>query len=307
VEKDRLIAAALLLLCRRVGRALFRSPVLYKPINVLKIPVWLWIKAGFGPEVIANPGFYASDVDTDLIAGKMIDYMADNSLSFFVTDVQANSSHHKNALVFPYVDEGMVDVSGMNSVQDYIQEHRNLKKKIRSFRNKGGNLETVRGSVKEKERQTLINCCNATMRKSFVSTPFQDAFPDVIDETLRCDSSAFIHMISRMNGEITGYHSFIMAGSSLRMMHGAFNRDMGSTYHAYENLILASLEFAIDQKLNRVYFGPIMNETKRRMMQISEPCATYFYSKNPVFRRILALIYSNSNFQNRKLMAFASK
>ena len=306
-KANELIGAALLLKCNRVGRSLFRSPLLNNPVNWLKIPVLIWLKVGFGPEVIANPGFFKNAIDADRTAREMIKYLQHNSIAIFVTDLQSNASHHVNATVFPYVDEGSVEVAGMKSVQEYIDEHRNLKKKIRSFKNKGGTIEIVRGRPEKKDQQVLIGCCDATMRKSFVHTPFQDAFLDVIDETLHCDSTAFIHIVAKMDGEIFGYHSFVETGSSLRMMHGAFNRDMKSTFHAYENLILASLDFAIGQQLIKVYFGPVMNETKRRMMQISEPCATYFYSNNPVIRRIFALMYSKSQLQNQKLMAFSSK
>jgi hypothetical protein len=306
-KDEQLVAAVLLIKCRHVGKSLFRSPLLYKPVDWLKIPVWLWLKVGFGPEVIANPGFFTSNSDKDLIAEKIIRYLGSRSVAFFITDLRRNDSHHGNATIFSYVDEGSVDVSEMSSIQDYIDKHKNLKKKIRSFKNKEGTIEILRGKPEKMDRSILLNCCESTMRKSFVHTPFQDAFLGVIEETLHCDSSSFIHMIAKMNGEITGYHSFLQTGSTLRMMHGAFNRDMKSTYHAYENLILASIDFAINQQLKKVYFGPIMNETKRRMMQTSDPCATYFHSKNPVMRNIFAMMYSKSQLQNKKLMAFATK
>ncbi len=306
-QDDRLIAAALLLECRHVGRSLFKSSWLYNPVNWLGTSVIIWLRAGFGPEVIANPGFYAQDVNSDLIAGEMISYLHSKSVAFFITDYRVNAFLHERAKVFPYVDEGTVDVSGMETVQDYIAEHSNLKRKIRSFKNKGGTIEVFRGMLVDKDQKAIVKCCDSTMRKSFVYTPFQDIFLDVIQETLHCDSSSFVHIITKMDGEITGYHSYMETGSTLRMLHGAFNRNLKTTHHAYENLLIATVDHAIEQKLKKVYFGPIMNETKRRMMRESEPCSTYFYSCNPVIRFIFALMYSRSQLQNKKLMAFASK
>jgi len=304
---ERLIAAALLIECRHTGRSLFKSSLLYNPVNWLGIPVYIWLRAGFGPEVIANPGFYSNDVDPDLIAGEIINYLHNKSVAFFITDYQANAHLHKGANVFPYVDEGTVDVSGMETVQDYIAEHSNLKRKIRTFTNKGGTIEILKGKLEDNYQQAVVNCAESTMRKSFVYTPFQDIFINVIKETLHGDSSSFIHIFTKMDGEITGYHSYVVTGSTLRMMHGAFYRDLKSTYHAYENIFIATVGHAIEQRLKKVYFGPIMNETKRRMMRESEPCSTYFYSRNPVFRFIFSLMYSRSQLQNKKLLAFASK
>jgi len=305
-EKDQLVAAAILLECRRGGQSLFRSPFLYKPTNWMGTPVLIWLRAGFGPEVAANPGFFAADVDPQEIAAQLVDYLSRTSLALFITDLRKNAAYHTKARAFPYVDEGMIDVSGMKEVQEYIDEHRNIKRKIKSFTNKGGTIETHRSKIDEPTQQSLVKCCAATMNKSFVHTPFQDAFLDVIQHTLNCDSSSFVHLIAKMKGEIIGYHSFVETGPTLRMMHGAFNREMKTTYHAYDNLIIKATGHAIKQGLKKVYFGPIMNETKRRMMRESEPCFTYFYSRNPFIRMVFSFMYSYSNLQTKKLLAFSS-
>ena len=101
-------------------------------------------------------------------------------------------------------------------------------------------------------------------------------------------------------------YSFVEAGSTLRMMHGAFNREMKTTYHSYENLIIAAVDHAIKQNFNKVFFGPIMNETKRRMMREVEPCCVFFYSKNPFIRFFFPFIYSHSNLQTKELLAYSS-
>ena len=287
-EKNRLVSAAILLECRRYGPSLFRSPFLYKPLELCGPPVLIWLRVGFGPEVAANPGFFAPDIDPHETTSQLIDYLSRNCLALFIIDMHKNTSFHKQANVFPYVDEGMVDISDMKVVQDYIDEHRNIKRKIKSFTNKGGTIEIHRGKLNIYTQQSLVKCCNTTMKMSFVYTPFQDAFIDVIKHTLSKNSTSFVHLIAKMNESILGYHSFVEAGSTLRMMHGAFNREMKTTYHSYENLIIAAVDHAIKQNFNKVFFGPIMNETKRRMMREVEPCCAFFLQQKSVYTLFLS-------------------
>jgi hypothetical protein len=53
------------------------------------------------------------------------------------------------------------------------------------------------------------------------------------------------------------------------MIHGAFDRSLETTQHSYENIMTAAADYAIQHGLEIVHFGPIMNETKRRLMKIA--------------------------------------
>ena len=58
--------------------------------------------------------------------------------------------------------------------------------------------------------------------------------------------------------------------------------------------------------MESIHYGPVVNETKRRMMTAMEPAALYFYSNNPIIRAVIPGIFPYTRIQSRELLAFGS-
>lgn len=55
-EDSKLCGAAIVARCRKYGRAMFKNKLMAGILNFIGIPVYLWMKFGFGVEFICNQG-----------------------------------------------------------------------------------------------------------------------------------------------------------------------------------------------------------------------------------------------------------
>lgn len=304
-HNGELAGAAFFFICHAGGRTLFRNPLLAAAVNLTRMPSYIWFRQGICADLMANPGFFADGYDGHSILSGMINHLRKKALSLFITDLTGNEAYYLGAKRFPYVKEGAVSVKGKRDVSEYVEEHGKLKRKLKTFSKKGGTIEVLKGALDQKTRTDLLRCVRSTIKSSFVHTPFQDHFPTMIEESCCIPSERLLSVIARLDGNFVGYHTFVRTGRGMRMLHGAFDRGRDSLYHAYENIIVRSAEHAIREGLEAVYFGPIMNETKRRMMNMTEKTEIFFSSNNPLVRSVLPVLYSRSSMQSAKLLAFS--
>jgi hypothetical protein len=67
---------------------------------------------------------------------------------------------------------------------------------------------------------------------------------------------------------------------------GGFHRAYSRKNFVYERVIVASLDYAIQNRINRVNYSVIDNYTKLRLVTSLEPCGLYFYSRSPLNRLV---------------------
>ncbi len=304
-QNGRLAGAAFFFICRAGGRTLFRNPLLAAAVNLTRMPSYIWFRQGICADLGANPGFFADGSDGPSVLSGMIIHLRRKALSLFITDLADNETCHPGAKRFPYVREGAVNVKGKHDISEFVGEHGKLKRKLRTFSKKGGTVEVLKGALDRETRKDLLRCVRSTMESSYFYAPYQDHFPVMIDRSCSIPSERLLSVIARLDGAFAGYHTFLRTGKGMRMLHGAFDRSRDSLYHAYENIITRSAEHAIREGLEAVYFGPILNETKRRMMNMADKTAIFFTSSNPLVRSFLPALYSRSSMQSAKLLEFS--
>ena len=304
-DGDRLVAAAFMARCGAWSGAVFGNRMLQQGLDLVGIPAYIWIRVGFCAEVLANPGFVADGYDEDKVVGAMIAYLRRHAYGTIIVDHAENERMHSTPMKYPYVRDGVIPLAGMRTAQDYVDQHRNIKRKVKAFTNKGGTIEVVRGALPETLFENLGRCMKATVARSVIHAPFQDSFVDVTARTCQCPSENLVHFIAWMNGDMLGYHTFVQTGRGLRMLHGAFDRERPTTHHSYENIIIDTVRFAIEHGLEAVYFGPVMNETKRRMMAQFGQSTLHFYSNTWIIRALFPLIFPHSRMQSKRLLAYS--
>lgn len=301
---DRLAGMAFVVRCRAYGQAVFDSPVFRVPIDLAGLSSYIWIRAGVCAEGVANPGFVVRGFDECRVIQSMIEHLRATSCGVVVVDSPACAPVHQRAQDYPYVADGTLDLSQYADAGEYIASHANLKHKMKEFARKGGTVEVLTGSVPESLRGRFLACMQSTVDRSLVYSPFQGLFPGIVAQTSAIELPAMVHVVARLHGTIAGYHSFVESGEGLRMIHGAFDRTMSSTHHAYENLIVEAAGYAYGRGLRRIHFGPIMNETKRRMMNGAAACRIYFHSRFGLVRLLFPPIFRRTKMQAPSLLAF---
>ena len=170
-DGERLVGAAFIARCRAWSGAVFGNRMLRQGLDLFGIPAYLWIRVGFCAEVLANPGFVADGYDDNEVIGAMIAYLRKHSYGAIIVDDARNEGLHSTPMKYPYVRDGVIPVAGMRTVQDYVDRHRNIKRKIKAFTNKGGTIEVVRGALPETLFDTLGRCMTATVARSVYPCP----------------------------------------------------------------------------------------------------------------------------------------
>jgi len=292
--------------CKKYGKALFNNRLLAKLLDVMAMPCYVWIRSGLCAEVLANPGFFITIANDDLSVSKVIDHMQRQVPFLVVVEREYNSELHSKSVCFPYVNEGMISIENMNSVEDYIKEHKSLRHKINEFEKNGGRLEIIHGPIGEENIEAVTRCQETIAKRSVIYTPFQEIYIDCVKETCRLDSDSIVHIIARSEEKFLGYHTFIQSGDGLYLMHGAFDRNLKTTHKAYENIMIKSVDYALKRNITKIQMGPILNETKNRMMNKKVSNKYYFYSKNFILRKVFVTLFSKSKQQSAELTRFGS-
>ncbi len=272
---DELVGVAYILECRRVGQCFFDGPVA-SMMDLAALPLFVWTRNGAMIDGNANPGFVAAGVDRDDFFAQSIAYLTRRYPYGSVLDYPEAFSG-PGYVATPLFDSGIIHLEGVASVEDYSADSKNLRRKVNKFRNKGGAVEVIRGALPDDLRAEALRCLASL--KPLVRAPFQDNYANMAMQACSLASDRVVHFIARLNGDVVGYHSFAVAGRSLHCLSGAFDRTRTSTYHAYENVILESIRFGLDHGLTTIYYGPITNPTKAKLMNAYSRCEVRNYSR----------------------------
>ena len=100
-----------------------------------------------------------------------------------------------------------------------------------------------------------------------------------------------IFLINEFLDQILEFHTFQISGSHLGRVLGGFNWKYSNKIFAYERIIVASLEYAIQKNIKQVHYSMVDNYTKLRLLYCLEPCGLNFYFNNPVNRVLFKRTY----------------
>jgi hypothetical protein len=306
VKKNNELSACLFLIeCRDYGATLSRLRVVKNLARRLAIPVYIWMKAGIGAEIFANPIFINKNIGSEQDHCEILRLLRKRFLLLFIHDLASNLSLHPESEVMPYTDESIIDTSGYKTIDDYLAEHHNLKKKLKDYHKIGGRIEVLEGMLDDHIVKKIKECVISTGEKSVFKLPYQNDYPDMCTGSAIIDNRKIIHFICRSDDEFYGYHSFIGFKNQIRCLNGAFNRNLITTHHAYENMIYSVVEYAIENKIQTIYFGPTLNETKKRMMNKFVPTKLFVSSRVPLFLKLFIPVLKRSRLNSGELLEFS--
>mgnify|MGYP001311028604 CR=1 FL=1 len=306
VKKDNeLFACMLLIECKDYGPTLSRLQIVKYVVRRLAIPVYIWMKAGVGAEICANPMFFNKNVGGENDPGEILNMLRKRFLLLFIHDLASNESLHPTSVVMPYTDESIIDTRGYTTIDDYLAEHHNLKKKLKDYQKIGGRIEVLEGIPDDQIVKKIKECVISTGEKSVFKLPYQCDYPDMCVGSATIDNRNIIHFLCLSDEEFYGYHSFIVFKNQIRCLNGAFNRNLVTTHHAYENMIYSVVAYAIERKIQIVYFGPTLNETKKRMMNRFLPTRLYVSSRVPFLLKLFMPVLKRSRLNASELLEFS--
>jgi hypothetical protein len=229
-----------------------------------------------------------------MVMKSILTYLKEEKKADMVTivDTSIHDNHYQKAGfdIYPSSSEAYFDAAKYTDISEYLNEHRSLKKNLK--RKKGIiTTEILQGPVSKDNQRQIKECLYCSIKESRVNTPSQQFFEDNIFETDVYNSDKYIHIFIRTDNRIIGFHTFQVSGSNMGGVLGGFNRDYSRKSFAYERVIVASLDYAIKNKIKNVQYSLADNYTKLRLVDSLEPCGLYFYSRNPVNRSVFKYTY----------------
>ena len=295
----KLVGVALVLHCRQGMKAFFAEP-LASVVDPVGIPQFVWNRSAVMIDQYSNPGFVVAGFDRNLFVEKALGYLQRRYL-FGVLLCDSSSPPAGTFVRSHLMDYGIIGLDSATVLEEYFTRHKNLKRKLSKFRNKGGSVQTFRGALPQSLLEPIVHCLRQAEVHSMGKTPFQDNYVNMSLQSFLSDSQNMVHFVAYLNNEVVGYHSFVLSGQQLCCLSGGFDRTQTTTFHAYENLIVESITFALEQKLSVINYGSIINDTKAKMMQGYVPTEVRFYSPFAPVRWLFPTIINHS-FWSPKLL-----
>jgi hypothetical protein len=244
---------------------------------------------------ITRPFFYRTPETEEMVMQAILSHLKREREADMIVliDTSVNDHHYQRAGFsrYPASSESWIDATKYSDISEYLDEHRNLKKNLK--RRRGTAItEIQQGPISNIDKDQIKDCLECSIGASRVNTPSQSFFEDNIFESEVFNSNKYLHILIRIDDRIAGFHTFQVSGSNMGGVLGGFDRDYSQKHFVYERVIVASLDYAIENGIDRVNYSLIDNHTKLRLVNTLEPCGLYFYSRNPVNRKVFDLSFT---------------
>lgn len=305
VYKDsNLYGVSVIIKCNNYGKSLFNNRLLSGIINLIDIPFFLWIKFGCCMDMMSNPGFVKDPRDSDEVFSAMANYLKENSILTIINDYTENSILYQSASILPALPHALIDTSNMTTVQDYTKNHKNIERKMRIFKNKGGEYIRVDHQLSKEQTSSLKKCFLSTTEKSVFYLPYQDLYLNAALKTSNTHLENVYYFIATLNGDFLGYQAAIKTGNYLNALHGAFDRHRKTTYHAYDILFVKMVEFAVENRFKIIDFGAVLNFTKQKMVNKTIDMSYFLFSKYSIIQWLFSILLKITKVQGSEQMKF---
>ncbi len=163
-----------------------------------------------------------------------------------------------------------------------LKEHAHLSRQLNRFRNHGGAVRVIEGMVEETLARSFVACCLDSYRKNtHPGMPIDvECYSEHVLKFLT-STSGLVHIYASLSGQVVGVQSFIRHARHLELTEGGF---LSQTMHAYENIIVESVRWALAQGLERVSYGLILNPNKERLTDADtrKPVYLIMFSREPL-------------------------
>lgn len=295
--EGELRGAAVVFLCRDAGPS-FGMPGLARSAVRRSPPIWYWERTSLGTDGHASPGLLVQGVERGEFRDQALRWLRRHQLLGVVveprTERPPHSSRSTRGLGVSTVSLVSLQGSGRATL---LQQHRNLARKVRRFRSRGGTLRLIRGALPDDLREVLLTAYDLPRP---LNPPFVELYPQMVRAHSALDSPAAWHVVAELDGVPVGYHSWWHSGHTLSLLSGAFSRRPGGTVHAYENVLLESMTLARDVGCRTVHLGPTVNGVKRALFD-SDATELRFVSALPPLRWGVGLVLPHSALAPAKI------
>ena len=291
---ERLVGLAHIMECRRTNRCFFPG-MIGRTLDVVPTPIYYWTRGDAAVDLLGSPGFVSEGEDSHEFYCGAVRFLNRRYLLGAVMDERGSESADQ-CYETPFMDWGRYTVKP-GGVEMLLDSHKHLRRKENRFRNKGGRLQIVTGRLSAADRDAVLHCVHQSAQLGLARTPFQENYGNMVQWATESSSSSIVHILARIDDVVVGYHTFLQTGDRMQCLSGGFDRTRHSTYHAYENILLAAMRHAEDANVHQVAFGPVGNPSKAGMMPEFAHFVLRFYSRFSALRHAIGVVVPRSGIR----------
>lgn|GEM_PF-3290910 len=286
--------AILVVLCRDYGPSFFGPSLRAARLLRAGPALWYWDRTSLGADGVSMPGLVAPGVSRDEFVADAVRRLSRRTVGALVDTAPPGVPHVRHT----FIGSCSVPVPP-DPRQVLLGAHRNLARKLRRFAGRGGEVRRVDGPLPADLRDRL-RAGYAVPRP--VNPPFLERYPHLLQAHWSLAGPGLVHLVAWLDGQPVGYHSFWRAARHLSMLSGVVARPPGGSTHAYENLMVASLELARSLGCERADFGLGVNAAKVSLLGTT-PNALHLVSRLPPVRGGVRLLLPRSRLSHENLAA----
>ena len=303
-----------------VGLAPIIKTVKYKGTRLLRAPVRRWagpllgllshkttymVDTAFMGFQHANPFFAVRHTDQAVVRDCVFDHLSakDDVDHIWIAEPAADLTWamERGLESFNSLPAVSATVTGHNSISSYLESlskkrRKNFRQDRKPFDESGGMIDYFSPPLPEQLatelHQLLLNSAENNRNHHDLAVPFED---------VQVHEKAFLTqqqhvLVARIEGRPIGFFGFFPNGDVIHQCHGGFDYDLSLKSKAYHNLMNGAIQFAIEQGYASVTFGPLNNETKRRIGTEFAPVTAHIWSRKKLVGMLSKLIFV-PNFQ----------
>jgi predicted N-acyltransferase len=305
-EGQTLSGAIVLVRCTHYGKALFRKNIPARLINLAGIPYLQWIRFGCCMDMMSNPGFFKDPDRTDDMIRAAMSFLKEHALLTIITDYSENERLFEGAVALKALPHAFIDCSGFDHIDAYLSTFKNIRRKLKVFKNKGGTYDLVRRNLNDRQVQDLERCFTSTAERSVFYLPYQELYLRSAKNTSRSPIDNAVYFIATLNGNFIGYQAALVTGQYLNALHGAFDRTLKTTFHAYDILFVKMTEFAIENGLEVCDFGAVLNHTKQKMVNRTVAMSYFVLSRYTLIQKLFGAFLKMTRIQGTEQLKFTN-
>jgi hypothetical protein len=205
-------------------------------------------------------------------------------------DFRAALAHIPHLVSRKVLESGSIATRGAPSADFLFARHKHLGRQHQRFRSKGGEVHVHEGPVSERLAEAFGACCRDSYRRH--AHPGRAINVEGYSENVRRFLVSFeeaVHFYATLDGKVVGVQTFLRHPTHLELAEGGFASGE-QTYHAYENIIVESVRYAVRHTLDRVSYGLVSNPAKDRLLDRSTRAPIYLvmFFRSRLLARLMA-------------------
>lgn len=239
-----------------------------------------------------TPFFVRPGADLDAVRRTIADYLkarrdVDN---VWISEPEAEAAwlRRERFDCFPVLPMVQVHLSGFATMDEFLKSlsknrRNSARDAARAFERAGATVEVLHSPFPPDALKGMCNCLVGSYQRGWLHVPYGD----VLNNPQAFAEQPQMALVGRIGERIIAFASFITDKDEFLQCHGGLDYELALEARAYQHLLQTAVGHAFDGGFHRACFGPLNNETKRRVGVQHMPVTAGLWTRQVIFRPVV--------------------